>query len=303
MRPHTPPILWEEFCRVTGPYAIAIDGSVSAGPRFDPSGPRLNLNHHEEVDRLATRATCGQALVAIRQGLFELFRDVEGPRADVYANDCDEDVCMTWYLLKNPHLSEHALNPILNRLVWTVDILDTTAGTYPFPADIDLLQELAWIFEPYRRFRISGGLGKKDPDAYASVVTDVTHRIEKYVAGRGKTLPLDTRYTRIGGGTRWALIEEVGREARTGAFADGIRAFVSVRPRSANRYDYTIGRMSLFIPFDIPAIIARLNEIERTTNDRWGGGDTIGGSPRVGGSAITPAELERIINEIMARSA
>jgi hypothetical protein len=35
--------------------------------------------------------------------------------------------------------------------------------------------------------------------------------------------------------------------------------------------------------------------------DRWGGGDTIGGSPRVKGSALAPAEVEKLINAELAR--
>ena len=58
---------------------------------------------------------------------------------DVYANDCDEDVCMSWFLLKNHALTQQALNPALNRLVHMVDMLDTTAGAFPFPEDMPSL--------------------------------------------------------------------------------------------------------------------------------------------------------------------
>ena len=58
MRPQDEPLTWEQFCATVGPYAVALDGYVAAGPRFDPAGPRVNFNHHEEVDRLATRSTC-----------------------------------------------------------------------------------------------------------------------------------------------------------------------------------------------------------------------------------------------------
>src|SRR4029077_6310482 len=99
MRPEATPFEWEEFCATHGPYTIGLDGYVAAGSRFDPSGPRLNLDHHTEVDRLAARATCAQTLLTIRQGLFECFRDEEGPRAEVCVNHCDEDVCTSWFLL------------------------------------------------------------------------------------------------------------------------------------------------------------------------------------------------------------
>lgn len=95
MRPDQSPISWEEFCKKSEPFSIALDGYVNQGPRFQKDGPRANFNHHEEVDRLATRATCGQIIVAIRQGLFECFRNSNGPEVNAYANDCDEDVCLS----------------------------------------------------------------------------------------------------------------------------------------------------------------------------------------------------------------
>src|ERR1043165_7399997 len=130
IRPATIPLEWGEFCATHGPYTIGLDGYVASGSRFDPAGPRLNLDHHAEVDRLATRATCAQALLAIRQGLFECFRDRHGPRAEVCVNDCDEDVCTSWFLLSHADLAACGESPPLDRLVSLVDVLDTTAGAH-----------------------------------------------------------------------------------------------------------------------------------------------------------------------------
>jgi hypothetical protein len=128
MRPDVPPLGWEEFCATHGPYTIGLNGYVASGSRFDPAGPRLNLDHHTGVERLATRATCAQALLAIRQGLFDCFRDGDGPRAEVCVNDCDEDVCTAWFLLARADLAAPGNTPRLDRLMSLVDVLDTTAG-------------------------------------------------------------------------------------------------------------------------------------------------------------------------------
>jgi len=299
MRPQDPPKLWHTFIGEAPSYSIAIDGYVTGGPKFDPNGPWANFNHHEEVDRLSTRATCAQVLMAIRQGLFRRFRNNDGVQMKVYANDCDEDVCTTWFLLKNHHISESTMNPALNRLVHLEDMFDTTAGAYPFPADLPALKALAWVFEPYRRARLTGVLDQRDSSTFLGIVTDVENRIMRYVIGEGDEIALDTRYERLGGGSQWALIREIGGQAKTGAFADGIYAYVSVRDRPDGRFTYTIGRMSPFIMFDVPKLINILNQHEGTVDnlDRWGGGDTIGGSPRVNGSKLTPGILEKIINE------
>ena len=300
MKPKDPVMSWSEFCEKIGPYSIAIDGYVAAGPRFDANGPRANFNHHEEVDRLATRATCAQGLIAIRQGLFDCFSDDSGRlQATVYANDCDEDVCTSWFLLCNPVLSASTVNPILNRLVSVEELMDATAGAYPIPPNSQILQELAWIFEPYRRFRVSGEIDKREEDAFRGIVTDVGERIMQYIVGRGRSIPLDVSYNVIGGGPGWTMVQETGTNARTGMFANGIRAYVAVRERPNNRYSYTVGRMSQFIPFDVPRILQILDAAKGNTDEHWGGGNTIGGSSRANGSKFTPQEVQSLINNFL----
>lgn len=300
MRPKDPPMSWRKFCRTTEPFSIALDGYVAEAPRFQPDGPRANFNHHEEVDRLSTRATCAQILIAIRQGLFTCFRDEMGnPKANIFVNDCDEDVCTSLFLLKYGWMAEHVSNPVINRLVYMEDLLDATAGAYPVPTDSPILQELAWIFEPYRRFRINGGLDIRDTNAFTNVVTDVEHRIMQYIVGRGEKIPLDLSYEKIGGGSNWIMVREIGAQARNGMFADGIRAFVSVRERPNGRWSYIIGRMSAFIPgFDIPLFKKELNKVEGVKKDKWGGADNIIGSSRINGSRLSPDEVANIINQV-----
>ena len=306
IRPQQPPYSWDAFLAAAPRFAVALDGYVGDGPRFDPAGPRVNFNHHENVSRLETRATCGQVLLALRQGLYQCFRDPEGPRATVFANDCDEDVCTSWFLLKHGHLAVHALNPLLDRLVSMEDLLDATAGGYPFPAGLPALRERAWVFDPYRRFRLSGEIDRKEAGAFQAVATEVEARILQHITGKGGELPLDVRYERLGGGDGWAMIRELGAQARTGVFADGIYAYVAVRMRPDARYTYTVGRMSPFIHrFRVPAMLEALNAAEGTTGaqDRWGGGDTIGGSPRVAGSRLAPDAVASIVSEVIAAGA
>lgn len=301
MHPERAPLSWAEFCAVSEPYSIALDGYVAGGPRFDPSGPRATMNHHEEVDRLATRSTCAQVHLAIRQGLFACFRDATGARAEVYANDADQDVCLSWYLLRNHYRAEPVMNASLNRLVGIEDMLDATAGAYPYPADMPLLQEIAWIFRPYTQARRDGWLDSRDPRMFHDIVENVASRIDRHLLGQGGRDLLDTRYERIRDGHGWTQVHETGTHARTGMFADGLKAFVSSRKRADGRWLHVVGRMSQFIPFDVPAILWALNVAEGlTTNpDRWGGGDTIGGSPRVAGSALDAQAVYDVVAEVL----
>ncbi len=294
------PMGFKRFVKTHEPYSLALDGYVTGGPKLDRVGPHANFNHHEEVDRLATRATCAQTLMAIRQGLFSLFRDDKGPRLNAYVNDCDEDVQST-------------MNPMLNRLVAVEDALDSTAGAYPFPVDLPMLGELNWVFEPYREFRSSGGLSLRKPIQFANVIELVEHRIMAHITGAGKSVPLDTRYERVGGGSGWALVKELGANARTGMFADGVSAYVAVRERRDGLFTYTVGKMSPFVPFDVLLVLDRLNDAELDKRHRldpmvnalrefWGGGDSVGGSPRVGGSTLSPDEVQKVVDDASRES-
>jgi hypothetical protein len=292
---------WPEFLSYCMRFSAALDGYVNVGPRFDATKMVVNFNHHEEVDRLATRATCAQSLMAIRQGMFSSFRDLSGPQLTVYVNDCDEDVCTSWFLLKHHYMVDRTMNPLLNRLVSMEDALDATAGAYPFPADLPALRELAWIFEPYRQFRLNGGLDKRDASSFHSIIVDVENRIMKHVLGQGDRIALDVRYDVIGGGNGWTMVKEVGAHARTGMFGDGIKAYVSVRERANGKYTYTLGKLSPFIPFDLLKLTAAFNKEDPSVseNEKWGGGNNIMGSPRVSGSSLNPDTLARIIKETL----
>ncbi len=287
------------FKEVAPRYAIALDGFVSGPPEFDAHGPFLNLNHHDQVSRLDTRATCVQALLRVRAGIFKhCFKDEQGnPHAHLYVNDCDEDVATSVFVLQNAHLTEHVTNPILNRFVFMEDMLDSSSGTYPFHRSLPALEELAWVYDPYRRFRVNGGLDKRRASDFEGVITDVCNRIQAHITGHSGSQALDTRYTPMGGGMGWTLLTEEGANARTGIFSDGIRAFVSVRQRPDNRTVFTFCRAADFVPFPIPAILEALNREEGCTEDRFGGGDLVGGSPRVAGSALTVERVAEIVEE------
>lgn len=301
VKPTITVISWENFIESYSPYSVALDGFVNVGPQYDSNKVMVNFNHHEGCDRLATRATCAQVLMAIRQGMFSKFRDDFGIKANVYVNDCDEDVCTSWFLLNHSYLVEDTINPMINRLVSMEDALDSTAGAYPFPVDLPALKELAWVFEPYRQFRLNGGLEKRNSDSFESIIIDVENRILQHVTGHGKSVhSLDARYQLIGGGTGWSMVREIGPYARTAMFSDGIKAYVSVRDRTDGKWTYTIGKLSPFIPLDLIKLTNKLNELDSsvTATDRWGGGNNIMGSPRIGGSSLSPDEIILIINSI-----
>lgn len=294
---------WNDFVNLAPPRSIALDGYVPGRPRFDIRGPYLNLNHHEEVDRLGTRSTCSQVMLNLKQGLTDTFRDQNGPQFNIFVNDPDHDVSLSVWLLRNyARVIGAKSEPLINRLVFAEDMLDATAGAYPFDPDSDLVRDLNWIFDPYNQSRLSGRLYSADGSEIARTIAVVGERISRYSLGSGEQLPLDTSYERLGGGQNWALVCETGMGARTALFQSGVKAFVSVTELGSGVYRYSIGKMSPLIHFPLNQLYDLLNRFEGISDDaidRWGGGDIIGGSPRLAGSRITPKEMAELITNFL----
>jgi len=298
---------WEEFCTNHPKNSIAIDCYVPDIPLFQEvksGGPRANFNHHEKVDRLATRCTSSQVFMAIQQGLFETFRKDGLPYARVYANDCDPDVSTAVWLLKNhEQIIDIRGSPLIETLVTINDYLDTTAGCYPINPDSEVLRKHDWVFEPYTIARISGKLFQMKYNEMSDIIDAVCDRINDYIIGKAKKLSINTNYQILGGGENWKLVKEIGWRARLKLISDGIKAFVTVQyQRADGKWVYSIGRQSKYISFPVTDIYAYLNSLEGLDIQHgWGGGDTIGGSSRIHGSKFSPLELEKIINEFEAQ--
>ncbi len=294
---------WDEFIKTKPAYSIALDGFVYGATHFDPKGPHVNFNHHEEVDRLATRSTSGQVFLALKQGLIDSFRPEGKVEGHVYVNDPDQDTSTAYWLLKNHERIEgQKSEPLINRLVYAEDLQDCTAGAYPFDPLSKLMRELAWVYEPYTNARVTGRIQKMDEHEMRNVMEAVYERISKHVLGQGGEVAPDLRYERIGGGTNWAMVREIGAQARTKLFADGIKAFVAVRENGDGTYTYSIGRMSPYIPLPVdqlPDFFNKIEGISADAKDQWGGGNTIIGSPRASGSKQTPKELEKHLNDYL----
>lgn len=297
-------VQWDEFREHAPRFSIALDGFVYGRPRFDPEGPHLNYNHHEEVDRLGTRSTCAQVLIGLKQCLMDSFRPDGSPRMEVFVNDPDQDVALSVWLLQNHERIEGPKSePLVNRLVHAEDVLDATAGAYTFDPNSKLMREVAWIFDPFTQARAAGRVFAMDAPEMVNVIRAVGERITRYSLGEGETKALDLRYEAIGGGDGWAMIQEIGMAARTGLYHAGGRAFVSAKENPDGSYSYSLGKMSPYVRFPITDLYGVLNAaegLETGAANSWGGSDIIGGSPRMTASSIEPKDLEDLINRYIA---
>ena len=295
-----PALMREQFLATHEPYAIALDGYVFGEPWLlvTPKGPYRNFNHHETVDRSCTSATCEQARRAVVLGLYDLFR-VEGQRhATLYVNDCDQDVCLATWILMNP---ERAVEPLVRVVSQIVDLLDMSAGVYPMPHERDLLGQVRWVFDPYVRARPT--LSQLKSEGVREIIRDVHLRLDQFVIGRAEILPLEGKFTRLGGGDGWVLAEVTHQTAREKMVASGVRAAVEHFGRAGERYLYTLWRRSEYVVnFPVRELLAALNVAEGfqpVDPTGWGGADNVGGSPRGRGSALSPSQVEAIVNEVI----
>ncbi|HTM68033.1 MAG TPA: hypothetical protein VL426_01935 [Candidatus Binatia bacterium] len=281
---------WDEFSAYP-PYSIAIDGYCSGLPRSSEDGLRLNINHHEDCDRIATRSSCAQAFHLVQMGLYDMFSDENGPCATLYVNDCDQDVQWTTYALMNPdQIEDPRFKFRIKELINLEDVLDMSAGLYPIKKRWHLLKRLLWVSEPYTDVRCDGTLHRMDGKAMHDLLRETHRRIRATLAGRGKEIEPDDRFEVIADFDRWQFIREVGKHARIGIAQKGLKAFVSLVSSNDGRARYVIVRRSRFIRwFPLEEICRRLNEAEgipEGDKDRWGGSDNVIGSPRQRGSKL-----------------
>ncbi|HSX34272.1 MAG TPA: hypothetical protein VLF62_01355 [Candidatus Saccharimonadales bacterium] len=300
---------WGEFVSSHPPYSVALDGYVIGAPEFaqGPDGPHANLDHHYGVNRLATLSTAQQALRFTRLGMVAAFTSPDGDYSPtLYVNDCDQDVALGVHLLTNaPDIAaqrhKRQTAPLRN-LVDMAGDLDVTAGAYPYPSGMRLMREVAWMFRPFTEFRDQGGVARQNAEEFRQIIGECAGRIGLHLAGRGGEVKLDMRYEEIKGGSGWTMFREVGPEGRIGAFANGIKAYVIHKgQREDGMHDYTIGRSSELVPFDVHGAVALLNAVEDCPpNAGWGcaSSGTVGGSPRLTGSQLAPAELQSVLNTL-----
>lgn len=317
-------VSWDEFKRESAALdigAIGLDGFVFGRPQFERianyNGDEIgvqNFNHHEEVGRLATLATCAQVELALINGLDQAFHDRQGRfSAMVYVNDSDQDVCASVWLLRNKHLVEHGDNPAIGRFVRVAGLMDVTAGSYPFSKDLPFLETLNWINGPYNRARLNGEATSSDPDTHKQIIDEVGGRIDRYVMGSAGREPLDYRFETIGKNNNWIMIKEQGAQGKKGAIDQGNEVVITVRDHDPEKLHVSFWRRSEWISCDFPKLLDALNtaELQRLKelgltdpavqelgpNSAWGGGNTTFGSPRNNGTKLNLETIGEITDE------
>lgn len=292
--------------------SIALDGYVQ-GPRIDAARMRFSFDHHDGCIRHVTRATCAQVWDALRAGL-----RADGMR--VYVNDVDADtVVATWLLARDAH------TPIRNQSLGFLQAIDDMVEAV---ATRDALGPAVFGYDKFLADRVFLDLmaprnahknaGTYDTCDLRELLEHCVLRLDEW-GGYGfddramSRLPMVPRggtclveIAKTVDGVTLARAEEQGAFERL--YGAGHDRCVVYSVMADGTRKYTIGKRSEFVDrfpvgpaSDPTTILGRLAAIE----PGWGGGTTIGGSPRHANgthSRLHPNDVLRVVLEACGMS-
>ena len=271
------------------PKSIALDGYV-AGPAVDMDTERISFDHHGECVRLVTRATCQQVMDALLLGF-------DPSEHTLYVNDVDGDSALSVWLLKNPsRIAEEQVR----RLIETVGMRDAHGPAYPVQdqelSDAFFQGALGFLSELHRNKEYANADLKE-------VLATALQNIDRLLDGTLEWSPRPERERQFDithtGESGWVMAKSEDPIFDL-LYAEGYTKAIAYKTLQDGSTLYTVGRKSdLVARFDVPAILKALNDRE----PGWGGGSTIGGSPRnPDGSAsrLTPEEVFTIAESVAA---
>jgi len=298
--------------RKASPGTIYLDGVAQAEPFLDHDKKVYNLDHHEGCVRTFTLATCEQALIMCVKGL-----DLRDREWKIYANEPDLDTILSvWIILNHQRINNReAINRrtlfALVRLEGIIDSLGLEMRELSgFPED--LLQKLMRVIDRLRieelALKKAGEWTKTD---FLEYTLKVLRKLDQFLIKQGE---LDD----------FKGVEELARieltDNRIAVVVASDLGIYELEPHLAKLYgsrlgwvglrrskaDYTLRQMDLFMPVNLEDVYQRLNFMDpavkgRTAVNRWGGSGDIGGSPRDGGTRLTPAEIVSACRDVIEK--
>lgn len=277
------------------PCSIALDGYVQ-GPALDPKGKRFSFDHHAGVIRMVTKATCEMVREAIILGL------PTGPEMTAYVNDLDGDTVMSVWLLQNPDKVRDAKVADLTHRIGLTDAHGPVFDAHPMHAV--LTPPPAW---------------KPDsPPQSLDMLAGMLAKVTAYVAGEFN--PATVRGEELSQGYGWnpqrGWFPVETREGFAGFYGAGAVLGFLHQPAANGTRAYTVAKASDLVAADLgpgskarpvtsvdqfeDTVLGALGRAEQAANPSqslahtWGGGSSIGGSPRNAdgsSSRLTPEDV------------
>jgi hypothetical protein len=276
------------------PRSVALDGAVR-GPVLGDEEDRWSFDHHDDCGRLVTAATCEQVYTAIALGM-----DIS--EREVWVNDLDGDTVLSIWLLRNP---EYVIGGDMNArsLVRGVALLDAHG-----PAGYRLMNQsekkFAEAFFSVFRDLSRPGYAQQRFAEWPALVEDAMQKIwEVYIGKIRARDPEPATFAILYETPSMCLARATGFGAFEVLYNKGYKIVGLCSEGSDGSTIYTIGKISDLVRYPLGpgnkpgSLLGRLNARE----PGWGGGSSIGGSPRLPGgvaSRLTPEEIWQMMHPV-----
>lgn len=244
------------------PRSIALDGAVQ-GPHIDLSSQRFSFDHHAGCIRHVTLATCEQVRDALLVGF-------NPDQFTVWVNDVDADTVLSVWLLQNADELFGPRKQELLQLIQQIGRIDALGPAYSGHNGAHPLHTHLNVFGPEARSQCAETLTKRLKIVDEYIATGIVPLAKPFTQA-GTYVAIDRKGQIVYGETAVGFSEIYSR---------GNVAAVLHSPSKNGSTLATIGKQSEFVRGDMTALFAELNEAENTPTTPWGGGSTIGGSPR-----------------------
>ena len=275
--------------------SIALDGFVR-GPHIDTIRQIYSFDHHENCIRHVTQATCQQVYDALQLGL-------DPSEFGVYVNDIDGDTVLSVFLLFcfRSYKNQASLDRI-QKLVYVVGKVDAHGHHYPLSENDKEIRDVFYklVMDPVNRWVKAGKPKENDSRAEffpSNLMCNCVERLRDVIGRWPQEFnmpqnPDEKNAQLYASGNNWVMIRTEGPV--------GFSEIYDVHQKDAGvlfsklpngRWQYTIAKKSEFVRFPVCSILEALARRE----NGWGGGSTIGGSPRGVGSILEPLEVLSII--------
>lgn len=276
--------------------SIALDGYVQ-GPEIDLENLCFSFDHHDNCIRLITRATCQQVMDALLLGF-----DPTG--LTVYINDVDADTVLAIWALQHPERVKNV--EMARHLIEAAGALDAHGPAYPVLFEHrDLVNTFFWTaMAPEREARRTQLYQTCD---LRELLHECLENVTKLLDGELEISPKpregqEMKITHQG--TGWVMVLS-DNYILDHLYALGYTRAIVYRVLPDETFQYTVAKKSdLVSKFPVGphskdnSILHILNAHEKG----WGGGSTIGGSPRNedgSSSRLPPKKVFEIVEGIV----
>jgi hypothetical protein len=284
-----------------GERVILLDGAGTFGPLLDNKRRLYNLDHHQECERTFT--------LMVTSGL-----DLGEGDWRIFANEPDLDTVLAlWCLLNHARLKDlrtearDILYPLI-RLEGAIDANGTElAEVCGLPKAVyeKASRSLGELLEREQGVKGGGDWQTLDLEAYTAEMLGVIDRMLYSVEDFRGYASIEEVYGHVEIGERSIAVlcrDDSGIYAVEKLLKQRWGEQLGVIALEREPGHYTLRRASTLSDIDLNDAYSLLNQLDphvdgRPPGKRWGGSESIGGSPRQGGSAFGPSELLRTLGQ------